>query len=101
MVIVAFDVDGCLYEIVEKNGQKEERAKEEVLTLVRMLKRLGAHIIVWSGGGQSYAEMWVRKLWIGPYVDRATSKPEPKHVPVVDICFDDEEVTYGRVNFKV
>lgn len=67
-VTIAFDVDGTL---IDSEGNTNWRITE----LLRLLSRFkNTKIIVWSGGGQSYAEMIVRKLGLEKYVDSCADK---------------------------
>lgn len=66
--IIAFDVDGTL---IDENGEPYWRITE----LLRILSRFkNIEIVVWSGGGKSYAESIVRKLNLEKYVKRCASK---------------------------
>lgn len=66
--IIAFDVDGTL---IDENGDPYWRITE----LLRILSRFkNIEIVVWSGGGKSYAESIVRKLNLEKYVKRCASK---------------------------
>ena len=78
--VVAFDVDGTLISGISDDP------REEIIALLKALKELGAYIIVWSGGGKGYAEMWVRRLELEDYVDEVIAK-DNKLNP--DIAFDD------------
>lgn len=105
-VNIAFDVDGTL---IDSEGNTNWRITE----LLRLLARFkNTRIIVWSGGGQSYAEMIVRKLGLEKYVDACADKnhkgqdAEGKHVfdPELkpDIAIDDiQACTLGNLNLIV
>jgi len=67
-ITIAFDVDGTL---IDSDGNTNWRQTE----LLRLLSRFkNTKIIVWSGGGKSYAEMIVRKLALEKYVDACADK---------------------------
>ena len=86
--VVAFDVDGTLID-------KFDMPRRDI---VEMLMTMSAYcqVVVWSGSGISYAEMWGRKLFLPALVQyRAKGSLVP------DICFDDEDVTLGTVNIGV
>ena len=104
-VTIAFDVDGTL---IDSEGNTNWRITE----LLRILSRFkNTRIIVWSGGGKDYAEMIVRKLDLGKYVDGCADKihlgkidgkhqfdPELKpHIAIDDI----QDCTLGDVNLIV
>jgi hydroxymethylpyrimidine pyrophosphatase-like HAD family hydrolase len=105
---IAFDVDGTLItlnEYPEYGGREQPRW--EIVEMLKTLHRAGHEIVVWSGGGGDYAELWVRRLFLKPYVKEACGKPitaptfEGKRLPFCDLCFDDEEVNLAKVNVKV
>jgi phosphoserine phosphatase len=93
---VAFDVDGTLI------SEVDDSPNWPVVDLLRQFHALGATIIVWSGGGADYAEMWVRRLNLDGFVSGTFSKTmfgvqalEPS------LAVDDEDVSLGVANFKV
>jgi len=94
MTTVAFDVDGTLIDF-------HDEPQWHVIDTLRCLKIIGCTIVVWSGGGKSYAEMWVRKLFLEDQVDKVTDKPKEPKKDTIDICFDDEFVDFARVNVKL
>ena len=96
---VAFDCDDTLYKIVAENGNEREEPNLIVIELLQTFHALGCHIIVWSGGGQDYAEMWVRRLWLDSYVHEIRCKPQEQQL--VDIAIDDQPVKFGKVNILV
>ena len=85
----AFDIDNTLID-------EHDRIIYDNVALLFMLLKLGAEIIVWSGGGQSYAEHQVRRLGLSDKVRVIPKGSEP-----VDIAFDDQPVQLGTVNFLV
>ena len=98
MAIIAFDVDGTLETYSGK-------PRWEVIDLLRCFHALEHRIIVWSGGGKSYAEQKVRELKLGEFVDschdKRMSAKEPGEPVFADIAFDDEFVQLAEVNIKV
>lgn len=94
-MIIAFDVDGCL---IDKN----DKARTEV---VNFLKALALHeenrIIVWSGGGEDYARLWVARLKLEKYVYGCASKLGNVADAGVDLAIDDMPAELGRVNIRV
>lgn len=91
MVTVAFDVDGTLI------SSRDDRALEDVRTLLVTLKRLGCRIVVWSGCGSGYAQMVSRRI----HVDHCVDAYADKGVIHADITFDDQEVKLGLVNVRI
>lgn len=89
MIKVAFDTDLTLI-------THDDRPLYDNIAILRYLLSKGNDVIVWSGGGVSYAEMWVRRLGLEGLV-RVIEKGSEE----VDIAFDDEDVTLGKVNVKV
>lgn len=67
-ITIAFDVDGTLIDDYENVIIRSVR----LLTDLAHMKNV--EIIVWSGGGQDYAEHWVRKLGLSKYVKRCYDK---------------------------
>lgn len=89
-VYIAFDCDGTLI----RNGMltiNDELHFEvaHVLMLLHTISR-NVKIVVWSGGGQKYAEQFVRRYHLEQYVWRTAHKLD-KTLPKMDIAFDDEE----------
>lgn len=98
MAIIAFDVDDTLILPPEATGRTDGRdvPSYEIIALYWQLKRLGNRMIVWSGGGKDYAQMWADKLGLEP--DEVRNKSADKEV---DICFDDCIVDLAKINIKV
>lgn len=95
---IAFDVDGTLVKMMDS---KRDEPRWEIIVILKTLHKLGHRIIVWSGGGRDYAEYWVRQLFLEEFVDEVRAKPVGSRKDVCDICFDDEEVVFGKVNAQV
>lgn len=87
-IIIAFDIDGTL--ISNTNGVGLEHINlpvYQLLTLFRAMKN--TKIIVWSGGGQDYAEQIAIKYGFANLVDRFFSKQ------------DYDETIYGKVDIAI
>lgn len=79
-LIYAFDVDGTLI----KNGPAERQhgvvndgdvpRVEWINTLMVLSTAKNVRIVVWSGGGKNYAEMWGKRLGLDKYVWRYDTK---------------------------
>jgi phosphoserine phosphatase len=76
---VAFDVDLTLID-------HEDRPLYDNIVFLRWFVDKGYDVIIWSGGGVSYAEMWARKLGFEGKVRVVAKGSEPVH-----LAFDDEE----------
>lgn len=106
-VTIAFDVDGTLIDDQDRMNVRTVR----LLTDLAHMKNVD--IVVWSGGGQDYAEMWVRRLGLSKYVKRCYDKNhlsadsegkrhafDPEITP--DIAIDDiQDCTLGNINLIV
>ena len=91
MTTIAFDVDGTL---IHLTGEKEDTPRREIIQLFLSFQQLGYEMYCWSGGGESYAEMWLRRLYLdAKVVEKGSFLP--------DIAVDDEHVKLGKVNLKV
>lgn len=99
-IIIAFDVDGTILnnEGIPPETPPHQRGRcplnVETVLLIQILKKKmkNTKIIVWSGGGQAYAEQVVRGYGLEPYVDSCYSKGDyigEKEGGRVDIAFDD------------
>jgi phosphoserine phosphatase len=94
MVIVCFDVDGCLVDDLDI-------AREKVRDLLVMFASFpDVRVIVWSGSGADYAERMARLIHVDPYVHDYAAKSEALGLKP-DITFDDQDVTLGTVNIRV
>ena len=91
---VAFDVDGTL---IYEAGDFENTPRYEIVEIFRHFKRLGCHMVIWSWGGQDYAEEWAKKLGL---VAECLEKPV-NDIVVVDITFDNDIIKVGKINIKV
>ena len=105
-MIIGFDVDGTLITYQDKPRWD----------IIEMLKTLSKHhtIILWSGGGKDWCEVWVRRLFLEEYVSACYTKPmggkdktimigkmEMNSKEYVDVGFDDENVDIAKINIKV
>lgn len=98
-LLVAFDIDGTILnnEGIPPATPPHLRPKTsvnlEVVLLLQLLSKYtkNVKIIVWSGGGQDYAENIVRQYGLEKYVWRAFGKADYDETihGKVDICFDD------------
>ena len=110
-VIVAFDVDGTLI----RNGDAKRQhgtvndgdvpIVHQINTLMVLSTFKNVKIVVWSGGGKQYAEMWGSRLGLDKYVWRYASKLEHEQLKAqadLLIAIDDIQATrLGHVNLIV
>jgi len=92
---IAFDVDDTLITI---NSRGETVPKYITIYVLQMLHGMiqDVDIIVWSGSGADYAKRWTEKLGIDNLCRVVVKGSEE-----VDIAFDDQEVTLGKVNLQL
>jgi len=97
---IAFDVDDTLIIPSVVTGLPVDTPNYETINLYRWFQDQGHYMIIWSGGGQSYAEMWGEKLGLkaDEYRDKSHLQPRDNKI---DICFDDCDVLLANVNVKV
>jgi len=101
-IIFAFDIDGTLI----KNGSPERQhgtVNEDDVPRVAWINTLqvlstskNVRIVVWSGGGKQYAEMWGKRLGLDQYVWRYDSKinhEQYKNMCDLLIAVDDIQAT--------
>lgn len=90
-IIIAFDIDGTL--ISNTSGLGQEKLHIDTYHLMVLLSKMkNTRIIVWSGGGQDYAEQIVKKYGLSQYVAQCYGKHEYDTTifPEVDIAIDDQ-----------
>jgi hypothetical protein len=95
---IAFDVDDTLVIPAVASGAGIEVPNYDVINLYRFFERQGHHMIIWSGGGQSYAAMWAEKL--GLRADEIIMKTTDRK-DEIDLAFDDSDIELAKVNVKV
>lgn len=86
--IIAFDVDGTLISNINENITQERRvhgqaypfdaANTQVVEFLILCSRIfkNVKVVVWSAGGQEYAQQWVERLQLEKYVWRTYSKSQ-------------------------
>lgn len=112
-VIFAFDVDGTLIKNTLKTEYREHGVLVEndmpIFHQINTLQVLSTYknirIVVWSGGGKQYAEMWGKRLGLDKYVWRYASKLEHEAIKAqcdLLIAVDDIQATrLGDANLIV
>lgn len=101
VVTIAFDVDGTL---IRDGGNKADIANERIVELLKILSSFkNVKIIVWSGGGQEYAERWGRLIGVDDYVWKYMSKINANLMGFKPtIAIDDiQDTKLGQVNLIV
>lgn len=93
-ITIAFDIDGTL---LNNEGIMPETptylrprcgVNLEIVLLLQILSKMkNSRIIVWSGGGQEYAEKICREYGFDKYISKCYDKTKCEEE--VDICFDD------------
>jgi len=96
---IAFDVDDTLIVPRIVTGFDVEIPNYPVIEIYRWFQSQGNYMIIWSGGGESYAKMWGEKL--GLNADEYRDKGMGSKDLTIDIAFDDCDVNLARVNIKV
>lgn len=99
---VAFDVDDTLIVPAVATGFDRDVPNYDTIAVYRWFQAQGNVMIVWSGGGEDYARQWADKLGLvaDHYLDKHTSQQSGWH-NVVDLAFDDSDLTLATVNVKV
>lgn len=95
---IAFDVDDTLIIPPIATGLEIDTPNYEIINIYKWFQNQGHHMIIWSGGGKDYAEMWARKL--GLKANEIITK-DTKLKDKIDIAFDDCWITLAKVNVKV
>lgn len=86
--IIAFDVDETLISNINENVMQERRvhgqvypfdaANTQMVEFLILCSRIfkNVKVVVWSAGGQEYAQQWVERLQLERYVWRTYSKSQ-------------------------
>lgn len=99
---VAFDIDDTIISPPEATGLDRDTPNYETIAIYRWFQAQGATMIIWSGGGESYARMWADKLGLKPDMVVPKMMTTLDDEPYVDIAFDDMgSVNLAKVNVKV
>ena len=98
---IAFDVDDTLIVPRIVTGLDVDTPNYDNIAIFNWFRLQGAYMIIWSGGGKDYAEMWAKKLGLRADEYRDKSTNEESFDESIDICFDDCDVKLAKVNVKV
>lgn len=93
---VAFDVDDTLIIPAIVTGLPTDTPNYDNIWLLKWFQKNGHDVVVWSGGGIHYAQMWAEKLGL----DGVEIRPKTTTFGI-DIAFDDCDVELAKVNVKV
>lgn len=96
---IAFDVDDTLIIPAIVAGTDRDIPNYDTIAIYNWFKAQGNYMIIWSGGGKDYAQMWGEKL--GLKADEYRDKGKNSFDPEIDIAFDDCDVELAKVNVKV
>ena len=98
MIFIAFDID---YTLIVKNDKNEDVIRPDGLALLYSIHQAlqNAKFYIWSGGGVEYAQHWLEKLELDKLNPPFTAIV--KLTKGVDLVFDDQDVTLGRVNCQL
>jgi len=97
-MIVAFDVDDTLIIPAIATEFDRDIPNYKTIAIYRWFQAQGNYMIIWSGGGQDYAQMWADRL--GLKADEIIAKTTDRKREV-DIAFDDSMVDLAKVNVRV
>lgn len=93
---IAFDIDDCLLLPSVASGFERDTPNYEVIAVYRWFYEQGHHMIIWSGSGITYAQMWAGKLGLTAHEFPVKQKRDD-----IDIAFDDCDVDLALLNIKV
>jgi len=95
---IAFDVDDTLILPTVVTDFDRDVPNYETIAIYKWFQAQGNYMIIWSGGGKDYAEMWAEKL--GLEADEIMAK-DTRMKDKIDIAFDDCEIDLAKVNVRV
>lgn len=97
-MIIAFDVDDTLIIPAIATGRDIDTPSYDTIAIYKWFQNQGNRMIIWSGGGADYAQMWANKLGLtaDQYLAKTTELKDQ-----IDIAFDDSDINLAKVNVKV
>ena len=98
MSVIAFDVDDTLIIPAVAMDLDIDTPNYETIALYKWFQNQGNYMIIWSGGGKGYAEMWAKKL--GLTANEIMAK-DTRLKNRIDIAFDDSNIDLAKVNIRV
>jgi len=97
-LVVAWDIDDTLILPSVATGFDTDVPNYENIAIYKWFQAQGCYMIIWSGGGQDYAEMWANKL--GLEADKIFAK-DTRMKGDIDLAFDDMDIDLAKINIKV
>lgn len=108
---IAFDIDDTLWKIVPSDAAPLDgrtRYKQvpdyDLIQVLKWFHANGSKVFVWSAGGVDYTQVIIDKLGLEQYVTVIPKKGWDEDTierGEIDIAFDDEDVTLGKVNVQI
>jgi phosphoserine phosphatase len=96
---IAFDIDGTIWKV--SDNRKSQVPDYDLIQVLRWFYNNGDTVLVWSAGGTDYAQQIVDKLGLTEMVRVIAKAAADDTRPAIDLTFDDETITNGKVNVKV
>lgn len=93
---IAFDIDDTIIVPSVATGLDRDTPNYETIAIYKWFQSQGHYMILWSGSGTDWAQVWGDKLALFPNEVRVKEKSDD-----VDLAFDDCEVDLGKVNIRV
>lgn len=93
---IAFDIDDTIIVPSVATGLDRDTPNYETIAIYKWFQSQGHYMILWSGSGTDWAQVWGEKLGLFPNEVRVKEKGDD-----IDIAFDDCEVDLGKVNIRV
>lgn len=84
---IAFDITGTLLRL-------DATETESMINLLKILKKAGHYIIVWSGSEINEINEFIESKNLSEYVDLAVCKTDVKPKDFPDIAFDDSQFAF-------
>lgn len=107
-ITIAFDVDGTLITNIANHKVHRyigkvygaDQPNENIVNLLKILSKFkNVKIVVWSGGGKDYAQMWGTRLMLHSFVWKYAGKLDGLKP---DIAIDDvQDCDLGKINLIV
>lgn len=92
---IAFDITGRLLRV-------DAQETESMINLLKILKKAGHFIIVWSGSDIEEINEFIESKNIKEHVDLAVCKSDVKPENFPDVAFDDSQFAYlAKATIKV
>jgi phosphoserine phosphatase len=99
-IAICFDVDGTL---IDETFKEYERVARLVIAMSTMFKN--SRIVIWSGGGNAYAQQQAERLALSPYVWKYMSKHQHTELRALGyriLAIDDiQDTAIGDLNLIV